>query len=329
MTKNELRLEQRPWITRGILQSMRKRDNLYKSMAREKDSVLKLEISNSYKLYRNLIVTLLKQSKKNYYSSYFIENQNNVKNTWDDFRNLINVSKKKTSLPTKIIYKNEQKNCNMDIANSFNDFFINIGKTIESNITQSKTSFKSFLKNANEKSIFLRPCDQIEVLLIINGLKSSKAPEPNSISSSILVEFSNFLIDPLTTIINMSLKEGMFPSLNKEAYVCPIFKKNDKLKCENYRKISLLSKISKIFERVMYNRIEEFLTSSNILYNMQFGFRKKFSTNHALLSIVGQIREAMDCKTYTFGVFIDLEKAFDTVNLPSCYQNLTTMVSGE
>ena len=109
----------------------------------------------------------------------------------------------------------------------------------------------------------------------------------------------------------MSLKGGIFPSLNKGAYVCPIFK--DKLKCENYRQISLLSKISKIFERVMYNRIEEFLTSSNILYNMQFGFRKKFSTNHALLSIVGQIREAMDCKTYTFGVFIDLEKAFDTV----------------
>ena len=64
----------------------------------------------------------------------------------------------------------------------------------------------------------------------------------------------------------------------------------------------------------MYNRIEEFFASSDILYNMQFGFRKKFSTNHALLSIVEQIRDAMDCKTYTCGVFIDLEKAFDNVN---------------
>ena len=97
-------------------------------MAREKDFVLKLEIPKSYKLYRNMIVTLLKQSKKNYYSSYFIENQNNVKKTWDGYRNLINVSKKKISLPIKINYKNEQKNCHMDIANSFNDFFINIGK---------------------------------------------------------------------------------------------------------------------------------------------------------------------------------------------------------
>ena len=126
-------------------------------------------------------------------------------------------------------------------------FFINIGKTIESTIPQSKTSFKSFSKNANEKSIFLRPCDEIEVLLIINGLKSSKASGPNIIPSSILVEFSHFLIEPLTTNINMSLKEGIFPSLNKEAYVCPIFRKNDKLKCENYRPISLLSNISKNF----------------------------------------------------------------------------------
>ena len=112
----------------------------------------------------------------------------------------------------------------------------------------------------------------------------------------------------------MSPNERIFPSLNKEAYVCHIFKKNFSLKCENSIPISLLSNISKVFERVIYNRIEDFLTSSNILYNMQFGFRKKFSTNHALLSIVEQIRETMDCQKYTCGVFIDLEKAFDTVN---------------
>ena len=68
---------------------------------------------------------------------------------------------KNPSFPTKISYKNEQKNCNMGIANSFNDSFLNIGKTTESTIPQSKTFFKSFLKNAGEKSIFLRPCDQM------------------------------------------------------------------------------------------------------------------------------------------------------------------------
>ena len=123
------------------------------------------------------------------------------------------VSKKKNYLPTRIIYKNEEKKTNIDIANSFNDFFVNIGKSIEAKIPQSNLSFNSYLKNANEKSIFLRPCDQVEVLLIISGLKSSKACGPNSIPSCIIAEFANILIEPLTAIINMSLKECVFPSL--------------------------------------------------------------------------------------------------------------------
>ena len=92
----------------------------------------------------------------------------------------------------------------------------------------------------------------------------------------------------------MSFEEGVFPSLNKEADVCPIFKKFNRKKCENYRAISLLSNISKIFERVMYTRLETFLNLSDILYRFQFGFRKGFSTNHALLSTVEQIRSALD-----------------------------------
>ena len=103
-----------------------------------------------------------------------------------------------------------------------------------------------------------------------------------------------------------------FVSMYKIATVCPINKKGDKTHCENYRPISLLSNISKLFERVMYVRIEHFLKSSDILY--KFGFRRQHSTNHALLSIVEKIRSSLDKKMYTCGVFIDLEKAFDTVN---------------
>ena len=85
-------------------------------------------------------------------------------------------------------------------------------------------------------------------------------------------------------------------------------------RCENYRPISLLSNVSKIFERIMYSRLEDFLKSTDVLYEFQFGFRKQYSTNHALLSIVEKIRSALDKNMYSCGVFIDLEKAFDTVN---------------
>ena len=119
---------------------------------------------------------------------------------------------------------------------------------------------------------------------------------------------------PLSSIINMSLVEGIFSSLNKEADICPIHKKNERTKCENYRPVSLLPNISKIFERIMYTRLDSFLNSSEIIYKYQFGFRKHYSTNHALLSIVEQIRNSLDKKMFTCGIFIDLEKAFDTVN---------------
>ena len=112
----------------------------------------------------------------------------------------------------------------------------------------------------------------------------------------------------------MSFKEGIFPSLNKQAIVCPIHKKEAIKRCETYRPISLLPNMSKIFERLMYMRLEDFLNSSHIMYKFQFGCRKGYSTNHALLSIVEQIRNALHNKMFTCGVFIDLEKAFDTVN---------------
>ena len=261
-----------------------------------------------------MIVSLLRKSKKNYYSRYFLEHQSNVKKTWDGIRNLINVSKKKNLSPTKLIYKNEEKVTNVDMAESLNDFFVNIGSSVEAKIPKSQRHFSSFLGSPNNKSIFLKPCTAIEVLEIINSLKSSKSCGPNSISTNLLIEFANFLIYPLVSIINLSLKQGIFPSLNKEADVCPIHKKNEKYKCENYRPISLLPNISKIFECVMYSRLDNFLDLSDTIYTFQFGFRKNYSTNHALLSIVEQIKAALDKKMFSCGVFIDLEKAFDTVN---------------
>ena len=224
------------------------------------------------------------------------------------------MSKQKSSPPTKLFYKNKEKNSNADMAESLNDFFVNIGSSVEAKIPAAKQSFSSYLGNRNEISIFIRPCTELELRIIIGLLKSSKATGPNSIPSNLLIEFSDILVPLLVPIINMSFKEGIFPSLNKLSDVCPIFKKDDKTKCENYRPISLLSNMSKLFERLMYNRLDDFLQTSGNMYKFQFGFRKGYSTNHALLSIVEKIRNALDNKLFTCGVFIDLEKAFDTVN---------------
>ena len=107
-----------------------------------------------------------------------------------------------------------------------------------------------------------------------------KASKASGFSTSLIIQFSGALINPLVSIINMSLSEGIFPNLLEEARVCPTYKKGEVTKSENYRPISLLSNISKLFERVMYNRLEEFLKSSEVFYKYQFGFRKHYYRMH-------------------------------------------------
>ena len=165
----------RPWITQGLLVSMKVRDKLSKRRARAKDPQIKSELSEKYKRYRNMIVTLLKQSKNNYYSSYFLRNQSNIKKTCDGIRNVINVSKNKNFTPTKLIYNNETKVSSIDIAESLNDCFVHIGSKLNDKIPKSKKTFSFYLSDANNKSIFLKPCTTNEILLLINTMKASKA----------------------------------------------------------------------------------------------------------------------------------------------------------
>ena len=105
---------------------MRVRDTLYKSWNREKDIQFKTSIFTLYKRYRTSIVNLLRRSKQNYYSIFFLQNQSNIKKTRDGIRNVINVSKKKNATPTKLIYKNQEKVPKVEIAESLSDFFLSI-----------------------------------------------------------------------------------------------------------------------------------------------------------------------------------------------------------
>ena len=148
----------------------------------------------------------------------------------------------------------------------------------------------------------------------IDSLKSGKSNGPNSIPTNLLKLVSKIVSEPLTLIINKSFNEGIFPDLFKIANVVPIFKKDSKLDVSNYRPISLLSNISKIFEKIMHSRLNKFLDKFQCLYDLQFGFRCKHSTTHTLIDIVEKLRKALDDNMFACGVFIDLQKAFDTVN---------------
>ena len=122
------------------------------------------------------------------------------------------------------------------------------------------------------------------------------------------------ILTPLRHICNTSLEQGIFPDEMKIARIIPLFKSGDKQNVSNYRPISLLPQFSKILEKIFNNRLMNFLNSNNLLYLRQYGFRKNMSTSMAIMELVENITTAMDNGKFTIGVFIDLKKAFDTVD---------------
>ena len=163
-------------------------------------------------------------------------------------------------------------------------------------------------------SILLSPATPIEVNRTILNLDQTKSTGPYSIPIKALKILGPKISQPLTKIINQSFTEGIFPSKLKVAKVVSIFKKGDSEIASNYRPISLLPIFSKIFEMLMHERIYSFLKEHKLIYPLQFGFRENHCIDHALISITEDIRSTLDNKRYGCGIFIDLQKAFDTVN---------------
>ena len=166
----------------------------------------------------------------------------------------------------------------------------------------------------------LSPTAEDEIKSIIKELKANETTGPNSIPTKILNNNKNELAKPLCDLINLVLQSGAFPDILKNAKFIQIYKKGDPLECNNYRPISLLSSIAKLIEKLIHVRLAIFLETNKCFYENQFGFRKRHSSNHTVITITEKIRHTLDNNRYMCGVFLGLQKAFDTVNhdiLPS------------
>ena len=149
---------------------------------------------------------------------------------------------------------------------------------------------------------------------LINNINSKNSSGVDELSTIIMKLVKSDLLKPLTTLINQSLHTGIFSDKLKIAKVIPLFKKGDSTLIENYRPISLLPVISKIFERVIFNQMNDYFTLNNLFYDKQYGFRKYHSTELAALNVVDTIVNHMDNGNTPFAVYPDLSKAFDTLN---------------
>ena len=317
ITKKEHKMTFKPWITNDILQKINVKNKLYNKYTKCKNPDLKTEIFTSYKFHRNQLVQVIKSSKKSFYQNYFTENNKNLRKIWLGIKEIVNIKSKTQVLPTCLTVNNSNITDPVQISNQFNDYFSNIADNILNERKFHGTKyFSEFLSDPSPNCItdeFI-PTDEREIIDLISQLKTNKGKGPNSIPTTILHLIKLEIAKPLASIINLSFSTGIHPDKLKIAQVMPVFKKGSRLETCNYRPISLLSNINKIFEKVMYSRVYNYINKSDCFYPLQFGFRGKHSTNHALISIVDEINEALDKKKVVAGIFVDFQKAFDTVN---------------
>ena len=252
-----------------------------------------------------------------------IKNRHKSAEIWKGIRSLVNIKSSKTSIIKLLDGNNNLISDPRKISNIFNDHFSTIGSKIEQKIPVVPGNYSDYFNKKDKdgnlifnspNTFFLSPTVPSEVEKLIDALNIKKSTGPNSIPVFILKIYKQFFSFWLSKLVNLCFEFGEFPEILKIAQVTPLHKKESKLNFLNYRPISLLSVFSKIYEKLIYTRIYSYLTKNNLIYNKQFGFRSNYSTNHALVSITERIRNLVDSGLYVCGIFIDLEKAFDTVN---------------
>ena len=239
-----------------------------------------------------------------------------MKKTWELINDLRGKNKKKISSCFKIDGKLVEDK--REIADGFNKFFSSIAKNMNAKLQSSRPvdhanagTFNDYLKKRVSGSMFLFECSSEEILKIIKEFESGKASD---ISLTVLKKCAIHISGHLSGFINNFMMSGEFPKILKVGKISPVFKKGDTQLFDNYRPISILPIFGKIFEKVIYNRFYSFFLSKSVIFKKQFGFRKHHSTMHAINYSIDKIISELQKRNHVIGIFIDLSKAFDTID---------------
>ena len=273
-----------------------------------------------YKMYRNKTIQLIRQAKRKYFSDS-VKNSKDSKTIWNHLRAVNN--KKKTTLnnlPRELIMNGETITDSEDIAAKLNAYFSSIADILNDHTDQVSTFEDDKLSNfVNSKvphnSFFTIPlitCDQ--VLTFINKLDSTKATGIDGLGPRIIKIAASTLSPSITTLINKSISNGCFPSQMKLAKVFPIHKGGETTDPSNYRPISILPTISKIFEKHVNQHLIGYLNKHKLIHETQSGFRQKHSCQTALVKLVDQWLSCIDKGDIVGTLFVDFRKAFDLVD---------------
>ena len=299
----------KPWITPGILASINRKNELFTLKSNSPSSFN----VNEYRRYRNVLVGVLRESKK-----AFIQNElrdANPKKTWNILKELTESSPRNETMPKNFKTSNGLVEDVEEIARSFNAFFTSIGKDLKNSISQSSTSPLSYIPDFSGSALeSLTDTNVEEIVKIVSDMRNVGGGF-DKINTRIFKATYMSIAAAIVHFLNLCLQQSRFPTLLKRAVVKPIYKAGDKQQFSNYRPISLLPVISKLLEKLIYSRLNDHLDQNNILNENQFGFRKGLSTYMPLLLFHEKVTSALEANRVTCGLYLDLRKAFDTVDI--------------
>lgn len=260
------------------------------------------------------LCVLKHQAKTRYYTTCFA-NCTNSKETWKAIKEVITMGKQRDKTLINLV-TGELDVDQSDVADNFATYFATVGEELARKIPLIQGDSYDMLgtMTTNERSMFLNPVTVAEITLLISALKVGKSPGVDNISAAVIKNCAGIIAPVLAKILNDSFESGCYPVGLKTARVIPIFKSGSRRAVENYRPISVLPIMNNIVERAIYNRLNDFFDRCNVLYDYQYGFRSKCGTSTALAEIVATLQGNLNNDRCVTGLFMDLSKAFDTVN---------------
>lgn len=309
----------KPWITPGLLRCIRHRDRLYRKVKKQKDN---LTLKAIFIRYRNFCNNILKRVKQEYERNEFQKARNNPGKTWHIIKKVANLKQKEPSSSALLNLCSNPINS----VKIVNNFFASVGKNLADNITAMQpgvpTNDICYPHRSGLNAMALLDIDSSEIEDAISNLKDKCAVGWDCIPSSVIKASANVLIPVLQYVFNLCIRKGIFPKAFKKAVVHPIYKSGDRGSVTNYRPISVLTTLSKIFEKILNKRLLSYINKNNILSFNQFGFRSGKSTEDAVLKLTENILNNIENKLKSVAIYLDLSKAFDTVSIPKLLDKL-------
>jgi hypothetical protein len=268
LSKRELKIQSKSWISTAIRKSMKVKNEFYKKYLKTKSPYY----HSKFKFYRNKLNHLPRISKRNYYRDYFNKTTNNGKLIWKGIKQIIQVNPKTYQTPVKIIDNNREITDKNEIANILCGYFSDIGEQLASAIPNVNKSPLDYMATSPTESFYVFPATSHEIEDEISKLNHGKATGLYSIPVKILKIIKYVISKPLEILFNISFSLGEVPSSFKIAKIIPVHKGGSQSCLNNYRPISLLSIFNKLLEKLMYNRLIDFLDKRNMLYKKQLVF---------------------------------------------------------